>query len=615
MAAVVELEVGGGDVPGAWIVRVLRSAGTGGGRGVFEVDVDALLGRLRSLEETVLASSVVARRVLTPGESDIQRIGTELFDGLFRDDVEAAYRTSRAVALSRGETVQLRLRLTDPRLAALPWETLYDRTNHAYVCRKDSLIRQIPSPDSLLPPQRTLPLRILAMVSSPRRLDPIDAEGERARLEDALAAQTQAGLVQLEWLEDVTWESLHTSLLAGEWHVLHFIGHSRYDVETDQGELAFSASGGRTDWVGADSLADLIAEAEPAPRLVVLNSCLSGATGFTELYSGTASALVRNGVDAVVAMQFSITDDAALAFARGFYGALAHGRTIDDATRSGRIAILGMGRDTLEWVTPVLCLRGEDTRLFEARASAAERPQPAAPSEPVRAQAQRDAGEVPRTADADAVPDEPPAPAAKEDGRAEASAAEDDDLDRAPAHADAPDPPRTRVSRGRRWAVVAVLAIGVLAAAAFAVSMWLQQAGDDQSTETTPPAASTPPTPAIATTVVEVPGAQLWKQTGIECRTGAPLLIRASGTVQHGPTVDRTSGPDGMPGERLDTNVISDANHAALIARIGEFGTAFVVGSALDTVCDADGELFLGINDEGFVGNTGQYLASVRYEQ
>ena len=97
----------------------------------------------------------------------------------------------------------------------------------------------------------------------------------------------------------------------------------------------------------------------------MLNSCQSGAGGTTDLFSGTAAALAHSGIRAVAAMQFSISDTAALAFARGFYTALAHGRGIDEAVRSGRIGILGIGRGTLEWVTPVLYLRGEDARLFD----------------------------------------------------------------------------------------------------------------------------------------------------------------------------------------------------------------------------------------------------------
>lgn len=51
----------------------------------------------------------------------------------------------------------------------------------------------------------------------------------------------------------------------------------------------------------------------------------SGAGGTHDLFSGPAAALVHSGIHAVAAMQFSISDTAAIEFARGFYAALAHG--------------------------------------------------------------------------------------------------------------------------------------------------------------------------------------------------------------------------------------------------------------------------------------------------
>jgi len=86
--------------------------------------------------------------------------------------------------------------------------------------------------------------------------------------------------------------------------------------------------------------------------------------GTQDLFSGTAASLVRGGVNAVVPMQYEISDSAAIEFARGFYTALARGRGVDQATTSGRVAILGAGDSTLEWVTPVLYLRGDQTRLY-----------------------------------------------------------------------------------------------------------------------------------------------------------------------------------------------------------------------------------------------------------
>ena len=229
------------------------------------------------------------------------------------------------------------------------------------------------------------PLRILGVVSSPRGLPPLDVDKEQDQLARALARPAGQGLAELHWAPSATWADLQDLLLDGEWHVLHFIGHGDFDPDRDEGVLALTREDGRADLVAAHRLVDLLRQARPMPRLVVLNSCSGAAAGVSDLFSGTAAALVRGGVSAVAAMQYEISDPAAVAFARGFYAAIARGRGVDDAVSSGRVAILGLSDRTLEWVTPVLYLRGHDTRLFtlpapaedtnRARAPTATRPQ------------------------------------------------------------------------------------------------------------------------------------------------------------------------------------------------------------------------------------------------
>lgn len=377
MDTVMELEIGPGPEPGSYVVRVLRSVGGGEPTETVTLDLDDLVNRRPHLEASVLSSSVAARRVMSDTEAAIQDVGRRLFQSAFTGSVASAYRTSMAVASERGKSVQISLRLTAPGLAALPWETLYDSETQTYLCRKEPLVRNVPAPYSPAALQVSPPLRVLAMISSPRGLPALDVEDERLRLEAALKPHLDAGRMELHWLEDASWDGIHGKLLEREWHVLHFIGHGAYDTDTDEGVLAFVGRDGRADYVAASSLADLLDEAEPTPRLVVLNSCQSGAAGISDLFSGTAAALAHSGIRAVAAMQFSISDIAAIAFARGFYTALAYGRGIDEAVRSGRIGILGIGRGTLEWVTPVLYLRGEDAHLFDVA------PMPAAPPPPL----------------------------------------------------------------------------------------------------------------------------------------------------------------------------------------------------------------------------------------
>ena len=178
MDTAIELEIGGGPEPGTYVVRVLRSVGGGEPTTTFRLDVDGLLDRRAAIEDSVLSSSVAARRLLSPTEAAIQGVGRLLFDSVFTGDVNAAYRTSLAVASDRGKGVQIVLRLTAPGLAALPWEALFDAETGTYLCRKEPLVRRVAAPYS--PPALAVdpPLRILGMISSPRGLA---TAGRRAR--------------------------------------------------------------------------------------------------------------------------------------------------------------------------------------------------------------------------------------------------------------------------------------------------------------------------------------------------------------------------------------------------------------------------------------------------
>jgi hypothetical protein len=86
-----------------------------------------------------------------------------------------------------------------------------------------------------------------------------------AHLAEALAGPVAVGLVEVVWVPQATWAGVHARLLAGEWHVLHFVGHGDYDTRTDEGVLALVGSDGRADLVEAGRLADLLGEAQPTP--------------------------------------------------------------------------------------------------------------------------------------------------------------------------------------------------------------------------------------------------------------------------------------------------------------------------------------------------------------
>ncbi|MCW2569806.1 MAG: hypothetical protein JWN54_3903 [Mycobacterium sp.] len=361
--SVVELAISGGAESGRYEVQVVRSE-VGEASASFGVDADKLLGRRGELQQALLASSAATRGPVPLLELPLREVGQELFAALFGGAVAGLYRASLAVAEGQGEPLRVVLRVNAPELAALPWEAMYDPEAGGYVCRREPLVRHVPVASPAAPLQVRPPLRILAVTASPRGLPPLDTGREQAQLTRALAGPTARGSVELRWAREATWDALQELLLTEEWHVVHFIGHGDFDVAADEGVLALVGADGYVNRVEAGRFADLLREARPMPRLVVLNSCASAASGVRNLFSGTAAVLVRSGISAVAAMQFTITDSAAIAFCRGFYTAIAQGRGVDEAVRSGRVAILGTSGRTLEWVTPVLYLRGDDAHLF-----------------------------------------------------------------------------------------------------------------------------------------------------------------------------------------------------------------------------------------------------------
>jgi hypothetical protein len=98
-------------------------------------------------------------------------------------------------------------------------------------------------------------------------------------------------------------------------------------------------------------------------RLIVLNACEGARAASSDPFAGVAQSLVQQGIPAVIAMQFEITDEAAITFAGELYAAVADGYSVDAALGESRRAIFASGND-VEWATPVLYTRSPNGQLF-----------------------------------------------------------------------------------------------------------------------------------------------------------------------------------------------------------------------------------------------------------
>jgi hypothetical protein len=119
---------------------------------------------------------------------------------------------------------------------------------------------------------------------------------------------------------------------------------------------------------------------------------------------------------------------------------------------------------------------------------------------------------------------------------------------------------------------------------------------------------------ADATTVsVTVPGTADWSDAGIDLAVGDSFEIDAGGAVTHAPGGESVD-PNGDPDPNLrQFNVagMEQVDHAALIGRIGEAGTPFLVGRLFESDVVEEGRLFLGINDADVSTNGGEYFAVI----
>ncbi|MGH7488205.1 MAG: CHAT domain-containing protein, partial [bacterium] len=212
-------------------------------------------------------------------------------------------------------------------------------------------------------------LRILVVAANPSDRPSLAVARERQNLEESWKGQEKN--VELVFLERGGLEEMRQALLAAPFHILHFMGHGKFDNENSEGALVFERCDGIGQSFEGRRLAQLLHDFDSL-RLVVLNACHTAeavGTHGPNPFAGVASSLVMGGVPAVVAMTGPVSDLAAVAFSRTFYQRLAAGDPIEAAMTEGRLAIQRAEPGDGAWATPALFLRSPGGMLFAPRST------------------------------------------------------------------------------------------------------------------------------------------------------------------------------------------------------------------------------------------------------
>ena len=285
----------------------------------------------------------------------------------------------------RDRDLELVFRSAEPGLLGLPWELMRDDTGPVAL-GAGGISRSLPVSGGAgtleVPGGR---LRVLMVISRPAGTADVGYQMVARPLLERLDAVR--GEVDLTVLRPPTFDALRKAVTQAAnarepFHVVHFDGHGmrpgrfaggggaiigrRPTMLTGAGEaaLAFEQPGEGSDHVGASKVAAVLA-AGRVP-VVALNACQSGAVG-KEMEASVATALLKAGCAAVVAMAYSVYAVAAAEFMAAFYESLFAGASVGLAVTTGRRRMFEQDRrpsprgdmPLADWLVPVHYLRKE----------------------------------------------------------------------------------------------------------------------------------------------------------------------------------------------------------------------------------------------------------------
>jgi hypothetical protein len=360
----------GGDGESTFTLSQIVAAAPALNEPAANAEEENLVSRHFNVATTTNQQNYYLTRRFPPDFEDLKKLGGALFACVFKGSLRSAFDRRREQLRVSKTFLRLRLNLTSvPELAVLPWEFLFDAEfGHFYAQVPGTpVIRYL----NVGQPIEDLPvdgaLRMLVVIPSPDGAQPLKVEEEWQKLERALKPLTDSNVLTIERLEKATLPALQNKLLdnlqESPFHIFHFIGHGVFNRQTGRGYLLFEDENKAGRLISGEDLSVVLRD--QGVRLAVINACEGAVSAQSNSYAGVAQTLCREGgIPAVLAMQFEITDSAAITFAQTFYTALTENFPVEHAVAEARKAIRIMPNE-IEWATPVLYMRSNEGRILK----------------------------------------------------------------------------------------------------------------------------------------------------------------------------------------------------------------------------------------------------------
>jgi len=354
--------------PSAYSVRVFDSPG---GEGEHGETVE-----VRDWDQIQAWQSQLASRQITPEQLKqfAKRLGALMMPPYAAD----LYHSSLARLQDESDGLRIRLRLLQE-LVVLPWEYALIQMTGGEPTPVDflalnpriSIVRHQPIAIPAVPFRSGERHRLIVAMASPKPYTTyrkLDLKKEQQEIKAALKLVPGIDALyrpdydkepgKLGVTEDEVKQALGQPV-----DVFHFSGHGEFRTDLGprlhtvegQGEIVLAGEDGSAHPVSADKLCVLLAEG--GVRLAVLDACETAESDIFRTWGSVAAGLLKGGIPAVVAMQFSVYDDLARRFAQAFYQNIVAGRTLDEAVAQARHEMWRHGEGDRDWGAPVLYMR------------------------------------------------------------------------------------------------------------------------------------------------------------------------------------------------------------------------------------------------------------------
>ena len=188
-------------------------------------------------------------------------------------------------------------------------------------------------------------LKILFLAANPTNTEPLMLDKEIREITQKVKATTHRNMIEVKSAWAVTVDDLLQLLNEHRPEIVHFSGHG----ETNGIILA---DDNRDAKLVPTTALRVLFQTVNSVRVVLLNTC----------FSRIQAEAISDVVDCVIGMNLSISDKAAIVFAASFYSAIGFGKSVKEAFKQGKVALLL--KDIPESSTPELLCKSDAASLY-----------------------------------------------------------------------------------------------------------------------------------------------------------------------------------------------------------------------------------------------------------